>query len=56
MIKPDIHKMFLYAKGPHKAKYQLLIYKRESTALNYGVDSKAFIEQTNDMDDDDDAQ
>ena len=33
-----------------KAKYQLLINKRESTGLKYLNDSKAFIEYLNDMD------
>ena len=27
----DIDKIYLYAKNPYKAKYQLLINKREST-------------------------
>ena len=49
--EPDIDKVFLYAKDPYKAKYQLLINKRESTALKYLNDSKAFIEYSNDIDD-----
>ena len=49
--EPDIDKVFLYAKDPYKAKYQLLINKTESTALKYLNDSKAFIEYSNDMDD-----
>ena len=28
----DIDKIYLYAKGPYEAKYQLLINKRECTA------------------------
>ena len=32
-------------------KYQLLINKSESTDLEYLIDSKAFIENSNDMDD-----
>ena len=27
--QPDIDKMYLYAKDPYEAKYQLLIKKRE---------------------------
>ena len=44
-------KIYLYAKNPYEAKYQLLINKRESTSLKYLNDSKAFIELSNDMDD-----
>ena len=29
--EPDIEKSYLYAEDPYKAKYQLLINKREST-------------------------
>ena len=36
---------------PYKAKYQLLINKRESTDLKYLKNPKAFIECSNDMDD-----
>ena len=49
--EPDIDKIYLCAKDPYKAKYQLLINKRESKGLNYFNDSKAFIEYLNDMDD-----
>ena len=38
-------------KDPYKAKYQLLINKRESTGLKYFNDSKAFIEYSNDTGD-----
>ena len=48
--QPDIDKIYLYTKNPHEAKYQLLIKKRESTALQHFNDSKAFIEYLNDMD------
>ena len=41
---PDIDKIYLFAKDPHEAKYQLLITKRDSTGLKYFNDSKAFIE------------
>ena len=48
--EPDIDKIYLYAQDPYKAKYQLLINKRESTSLKYLNDSKTFIEHWNDMD------
>ena len=47
----DIDKIYLYAKDPYKAKYQLLTNKRESTGLKYFNDSKAFTDFSNDMDD-----
>ena len=47
----DIDKIYLFAKDPYKAKYKLLINKRESTGLKYFNDSKGFIEYSNDMDD-----
>ena len=49
--KPDVDKIYLYAKDSYEAKYQLLINKRENTGLKYLNDSKAFIEFSNDMDD-----
>ena len=49
--EPDIDKIYLYAKDPSKAKYQLLIKKRESTGLKYLNDPKPFIEYSNDLDD-----
>ena len=49
--EPVIYKIYLYAKDPYEAKYQLLINKRESTGLKYLNDSKAFIEYSNDMGD-----
>ena len=49
--EPDIDKIYLYDKDPYKAKYQLLIKKRESTGLKYLNDSEAFIEYSDDMDD-----
>ena len=48
---PDIDKISLYAKDPYKAKYQLLINKRENTGLKYLNDPKAFIECSNYIDD-----
>ena len=47
----DIDKIYFYAKGPYKAKYQFLINKRESTELKHFNDPKAFIEYLNDMQD-----
>ena len=41
---PYINKIYLYAKDPYRAKYQLLTNKRESTGLKYLIDSKAVIE------------
>ena len=47
----NIEKIYLHAKDPYEAKYQLLINKRESTGLKHLNDSKAFIEYSNGMDD-----
>ena len=47
--QPDIDKIYLYAKDPHEAKYQFLINKRESMALDHFNDPKAFIEYSSDM-------
>ena len=49
--QPDIDEIYLYAKDPYEAKYQFLVNKGESTGLKYFVDSRAFIEYQNDMDD-----
>ena len=49
--QPDIDKIYLYAKNPYKTKYQLLINKQESAALNHLNDSVAFIECSKDMND-----
>ena len=45
--EPDIDKIYLYAKDLYKAKYQLLINKRESTGSKYLKDSKTFIKYSN---------
>ena len=50
--QPDIDKIYLYAKDPYEAKYQYLINKRESIGLNHYDDAKAFIEYSNNMQDD----
>ena len=39
----DIDKICLYAKDPYGAKYEYLINKRESVAINHFNDPKAFI-------------
>ena len=49
--QPDIDKIYLYAKGPYEAKYQILIDKRESIRLKHFNNPKAFIEYSNDMQD-----
>ena len=51
MLPTRYYKIYLYAKSPYEAKYQLLINKGESTALKYCEDSKAFIGYSNDMGD-----
>ena len=47
----DIDKVYLYAKDPYRAKYQLLIKKIESTRLKYLNDLKPFFEYSNNMND-----
>ena len=48
----DIDKIYLYAKYPYEAKYQLLINKRESIGLKHFNASKAFIDEySNDVND-----
>ena len=47
--QPVIDKIYLCAKGPYVAKYQFLINKRECIGLKHLNDSKAFIENSNDM-------
>ena len=49
--QPDIDKIYLYAKDPYEAKYQLSINKRETIGLKHLNDPKAFIEYSNDMQD-----
>ena len=49
--EPGIGKVYLSARDPSEAKYQLLINKRESSGLKYLNDSKVFIAYSNDMDD-----
>ena len=49
--QPDIDKIYLYAKDPYEAKYQILINKRGSIGVKDFNDPKAFIEYSNDMQD-----
>ena len=49
--EPDIDKIYLYAKDPYEAKYQLLINERKNAGLKYLNDPKAFTEHSIDMDD-----
>ena len=49
--QPDIGKTHSYAKDSFELKYQFLINKRKSTGLKHFNDSKASIEQSNNMDD-----
>ena len=49
--EPDIDKIYLYAKDPYEAEYQLLINERERAGLKYLNNPKAFTEHSNHMDD-----
>ena len=49
--QPDINKIYSYAKDPYDVIYQFLNNNRKSTGLKNGNGSKAFIENSNDMDD-----
>ena len=49
--KPDIDKIYLYAKDPYEAKYQFLINKTESIDLKYFINAEAFTECSDDMGD-----
>ena len=49
--QPDIDKIYLHAKDPYEAKYQLLINKREKVGIGHFNDVKALIEYSNDMQD-----
>ena len=49
--EPDIDKIYLYAKDPCEAKYQLLIINRKSAGLKCLNDLKGFAEYSNGMDD-----
>ena len=47
----DIGKIYLYAKDPYEANYELLINTCEGAGIKHFNDSEAFIEYSNDMDD-----
>ena len=49
--QPDIDKIYLYAKDPYEAKYQHFFNKRKKVGLKHCNHSKAFIEDSNDMQD-----
>ena len=49
--KPDIDKIYSYAKGLYEAKYQFSINKREITGSKYLNDPIALVEYSNDMQD-----
>ena len=49
--KPNIDKIYLYAKDPYEAKCQYLINKRENVGINHFNDPKTFTEYSNDMHD-----
>ena len=51
LINYQTDKIYLYAKDPYEAKYKFLIKKRESTGLKNFNDYTAFIEYSNDMND-----
>ena len=42
--KPDIDKIYLYAKSQYESKYQYLINKRGKVGLDHFNDPKAFME------------
>ena len=49
--RPDIDKIYLYAKDPYEKTYQYLINKHEKVGLNHFNDPKAVMEYSNDMQD-----
>ena len=49
--KPDIGKIYLYAKDPYEAKYQYLINIREKVGIYHHNDPSAYIEYSNDIHD-----
>ena len=50
--QPDIDKIYLYPKDPYEAKYGYLINRREKVGVDHFHDSRAFIEYSNNMQDD----
>ena len=49
--KPDIDKIYLYAKDLYEAKYQYLINIRKKEGIDHFNDPKAYIEYSNNMHD-----
>ena len=49
--KGDVDKIYLYAKDLREGKYELLIKNRENVGIKHLIDSNAFIECSNTMDD-----
>ena len=49
--QPNIDKIYLYAKGLYEGKYQYLFNKRENLGLKHYDDPTAFIEYSNDLQD-----
>ena len=49
--EPDIDQVYLNAKDPYEAKYELLLNKRESTGLEHLLGFISFYRNSNFMDD-----
>ena len=49
--QPNIDKIYICAEDPYEAKFQFLINKQESSDLKLFIDSKAFVEYSNNMND-----
>ena len=47
----DINKIYLYARGLNKPKYEILIKKRKDAGIKHLNDPNAFIKCSNTMDD-----
>ena len=45
--RPDIDKIYLYAKDPYESKYQYLINERERVGINHFSNPKGSIEYSN---------
>ena len=50
--RPDIHKIYLFVKGPFASKYQLLINQREKVGTEILKNPKAFVDFLQTIDDD----
>ena len=49
--RPDIDKIYLYARGPFESKYQLLINGREKVGIKTLKNPKAFIDYSQTIED-----